>query len=594
MCLRPVKMFNQTNTYRSSDRCGLIVPCGECEECRAARKSDYEFRIYEEMLKCSRAGYNLYFVTLTYNEANLPRVKFRYNEVVCFRRSDVTKFAERLRKYLLQKYDVKAISYVFASEFGSHTQRPHYHGNIAVPKYGILKHLSIEEKKKGLKIGDTVELTSELIHSLVRKFWISEGIFGSQSSLGFIFPRYYDGGVDSTGYVHKPFQINPEDISKACLYTAKYCCKDLTFYGLPSVQAFEKYLKDNISDTTLSDAERLEFKRLRREHMSFVVTSKNFGSSIDDLVISASDLVNGVKSTLYDKKNAQIPMYNKRRLLYHVRTVAEDSTVKILDHYDKIEDKFLGRKYVIEKPIYKYKCKTDLTELGKEYRRLLLNNRISKVFNDLNLYLEKVVTTKEYREWYFDRNGRYPDFKGIKEKLYDISVYSNVYRWCCSPRHVQCLLDTPDYFVERTSYPTFVNKFHPITHQIIQRVGIQTDEKLVTKFIDSDVKLTWTDSSVVQFSGREDLNSMTQKYMSFFNSNLTFDRYKYENEGLAKRLCGEAKVHFNDFPCFAGFDEFLDDYTAYTIIQRTRDAKARAGVQAQKDYYKQVLTENVY
>ena len=71
------------------------------------------------MVRRSNEGYNLYFVTLTYNNSHLPKVKFRNTEVVCFRRSDVTKFAERLRKYLLQKYDVKAISYVFASEFGS-------------------------------------------------------------------------------------------------------------------------------------------------------------------------------------------------------------------------------------------------------------------------------------------------------------------------------------------------------------------------------------------------------------------------------------------------------------------------------------------
>ena len=156
MCYRPIKLFNNTNSLKASDSTRFLAPCGECEECRTIRACEYTFRIYNEMETRAKQGYKLFFGTLTYNDDCLPKsaIVNKYNKstvIKCFRRSDVETFFKSIRKHLLQKYGITDISYVCASEYGSYTQRSHYHFYLGVPKTGILKHVSSEEKKKGLK-----------------------------------------------------------------------------------------------------------------------------------------------------------------------------------------------------------------------------------------------------------------------------------------------------------------------------------------------------------------------------------------------------------------------------------------------------------
>ena len=65
---------------------------------------------------------NAYFVTLTYNDANLT---YSNTEPTLVKR-DVQLLLKRLRKLQSKKTDVK-IKYYFVGEYGSKTKRPHYH-----------------------------------------------------------------------------------------------------------------------------------------------------------------------------------------------------------------------------------------------------------------------------------------------------------------------------------------------------------------------------------------------------------------------------------------------------------------------------------
>lgn len=94
----------------------IRTPCGMCTACRKNRSHMWGARIYHE----SRLhDYNT-FLTLTYDNDNLPISECGYNTLVA---SHVSDFMKRLRYY---KSDVK-VRFFAGGEYGDHTFRPHYH-----------------------------------------------------------------------------------------------------------------------------------------------------------------------------------------------------------------------------------------------------------------------------------------------------------------------------------------------------------------------------------------------------------------------------------------------------------------------------------
>ena len=107
MCIRRV-------TIRSQKTNNLIqVPCGNCVECLEKKRSEWSFRLQQE-LKVSDSAY---FITLTYSEENLPEE---------LSKEHCQKFLKRLRKQN-DKYTTKKLRYYLAGEYGDKTKRPHYH-----------------------------------------------------------------------------------------------------------------------------------------------------------------------------------------------------------------------------------------------------------------------------------------------------------------------------------------------------------------------------------------------------------------------------------------------------------------------------------
>lgn len=88
------------------------VPCGKCELCLSNRREQWFFRLYNE-LRCSTSAY---FITLTYNDKNLPK-DGRVNK------KHVDDFLKRFRKGI----EPHKVRYFLVSEYGEDFGRPHYH-----------------------------------------------------------------------------------------------------------------------------------------------------------------------------------------------------------------------------------------------------------------------------------------------------------------------------------------------------------------------------------------------------------------------------------------------------------------------------------
>lgn len=92
-----------------------FVPCGKCNFCLEARRAHWTFRIQME----SKVATAAHFLTLTYSDENLPINDCGFPEL---RKRDVQLFMKRLRKMTPAK-----LRYYFVGEYGTKTQRPHYH-----------------------------------------------------------------------------------------------------------------------------------------------------------------------------------------------------------------------------------------------------------------------------------------------------------------------------------------------------------------------------------------------------------------------------------------------------------------------------------
>lgn len=92
---------------------GRVVPCGKCPACLANQRQEWVFRLKQEFLN---SVFSI-FVTLTYDDEHIPKD-------LSVNKNDIQKFHKRLRKH----FPSGDLRYYLVSEYGDHTQRPHYHG----------------------------------------------------------------------------------------------------------------------------------------------------------------------------------------------------------------------------------------------------------------------------------------------------------------------------------------------------------------------------------------------------------------------------------------------------------------------------------
>lgn len=119
-CLAPIHVKNNHVGLRSPYQY-YTVPCGKCEACVKNKSSQWFVRLKMQQ-KYSRY---CWFVTLTYNDENLPvRIDNGklYNDVC---KEDVILYHKRLRKELGKRS--QQFKYFLVAEYGSNFSRPHYH-----------------------------------------------------------------------------------------------------------------------------------------------------------------------------------------------------------------------------------------------------------------------------------------------------------------------------------------------------------------------------------------------------------------------------------------------------------------------------------
>lgn len=292
MCYRQMVIRN----YLDSGQKCTFVPCGKCEECRDSNRMQWQFRLRTELDYCRKIGWHIGFFTLTYDDKHLPHlpdIAFKgaspSGRVPCFSRYDVKTLIGNIRKRLNERYGVSGLRYIVASEYGSHTHRPHYHGIICFPS----------------------TVSGQDMHALIKSQW----------RRGFVFPRDYRGGLDSHGYRHSPFLIDG-DVEGAAQYASKYVCKDLDFYRA-------------ISDYELVDRKSDEW-RIVKDCLPFHCQSQGIGRSY----LSSLDLSDMLKvlrhgeSFLGKSKTVNIPLYIRNKILYNNKYEFDFVGDRDLDHKD--------------------------------------------------------------------------------------------------------------------------------------------------------------------------------------------------------------------------------------------------------------------
>lgn len=124
MCTQPLRAYKAATGrlvfFKKTDKAywqepytGLAVPCGHCILCRGEQARQTAVRIHHEAMEHEENS----FITLTYNDANLPpHGSLNY--------PDLVKFWKRLRKH------IGTLRYYAVGEYGDKTLRPHYHACI--------------------------------------------------------------------------------------------------------------------------------------------------------------------------------------------------------------------------------------------------------------------------------------------------------------------------------------------------------------------------------------------------------------------------------------------------------------------------------
>ena len=159
-CYKPFKRrikLEHLNRYVT-----VYCPCGKCINCLRSYKRAWTMRMREEMAGSKSS----YFITLTYNEFNVPHGC----NVLLLCKSDYQLFLKRLRKRLSNLDKIK-LRYVVCGEYGGKTNRPHYHLALFLDNnvpYRVVKKFIDDSWNKGFNSVEYLDVKK--IEYLVKYF----------------------------------------------------------------------------------------------------------------------------------------------------------------------------------------------------------------------------------------------------------------------------------------------------------------------------------------------------------------------------------------------------------------------------------------
>lgn len=207
---KPIRIRNRTNYFDpSSTRTNIVVSSPFSYNSRQQKIEGYETRLYYQFLYCRDHGGQTFFYTLTYNDKSIPKV-YGMN---CFDYEDLRDLLTGgFRKVLLRKYGTR-FKYFIGAELGDGKGSRGFHNN---PHYHILLFLEdAQNPKYPYKKISPLEL-----RHLIRLYWqgFDESIDGW---------RPYSQA--KYGIAHEGDDLGLVSDFRACMYVAKYVCKDTKF-----------------------------------------------------------------------------------------------------------------------------------------------------------------------------------------------------------------------------------------------------------------------------------------------------------------------------------------------------------------------------
>lgn len=370
MCVRPLKILSRkADKLPVFDELSYTVPCGHCEECKKVKRNQWFVRLYYQYKECIDKGGFALFLTLTFNNKNLPRC----NGHACFGVENYQKFFKRFRSKLSRKYpniDWKSnLKYALFEEYGGKTHRPHAH---------------------------------TIVYCLVPfPRWIFRTLLKNEWNCGYTkFGKRNYGFVDSIGGLK---------------YCAKYVCKDV--YE-------DKYLYDltlKLKHEGVSDDDLKKFKPR-------VLCSNGLG--LYGLELVPYDLLEKgkclIEDSVYSEKSYKLPLYLERKLFYDIKYRYYDYSKKdylytsrkldIPDDVDYIPVYVLNDRGISMK---QKRFETFLNHASDTYRSSLfvLDADVSNINCKFNTSFESLDDVKEFC------------FKDFDEETF--VNYVSVYRGCC-------------------------------------------------------------------------------------------------------------------------------------------------------------------
>lgn len=159
-CLKPIWL------PETSDRFGQYVPCSKCYNCLQKKRAIWTNRMMQEN-KDADSGY---FITLTYDQENIPLVDCYGIDLGVLHKTDLTNFIKRLRTNV-QKYTYESedwfkksektgkwspkVRYFACGEYGKYGNRPHYH----IILWNLPSDYVEEDVVHGGKYSDLLDMT---------------------------------------------------------------------------------------------------------------------------------------------------------------------------------------------------------------------------------------------------------------------------------------------------------------------------------------------------------------------------------------------------------------------------------------------------
>lgn len=227
ICLHPVSVG------------GVLFRCGRCASCKRQNSLNWTQRIIRELKYWNYK----YFITLTYNNDNLP------DELI---KKDLQLFIKRIRKY----YELKLL-YYGVGEYGSKMGRPHYHIIMLTDKELDNEKVEDEWRLGFVKLGDVnIKSIKYVTNYIIDK---NKGTYQNKFN-AVIQPPFM---VCSKGIGLRWLKENEEEVIKDM--TLKQNGKPV---GLP--RYYLNKIKDKISDDVLNKKaiERFENDMMKYEEMN--------------------------------------------------------------------------------------------------------------------------------------------------------------------------------------------------------------------------------------------------------------------------------------------------------------------------------------